>query len=772
MNKDGLFNEEQIIERIFSNNCNRVKTYLNRSKDIVISVKNFNENRWPVRYPFNDLSQTENSDLNREIKENVQQVIKANVIKKSGLKRSGSTVSELTDFSSKLPENQNSFSELRILKLDYSKESTSNLISSLDHSAISKLLDDSFSKSIRHIEKLINRVSDTSSKILVTGDLNAGKSTLINALLKRDVLPIDQQPCTMLFIEVVDASKNNGKEEIHAIPNIDRYNLKDESSYDLLDPSLLEDTVQENSNSYQQIKIYSRDNRGKSSSILNNGVVDVSLIDSPGLNRDSLKTTQLFSRQEEIDVVIFVVNAENHFTLSGQDFLASAGNEKDHIFIVVNRFDAISRKDKCRKLILEQINTLSPRTYEESDNLVHFISAKDFVHKDAEPGSDFSRMEECLRWWTLEQRFKSKLAPAQTYILNLLSELKIIAVENTNIALNVTYNINIALKNGKPFYDKLLTAKNSNCKLSEQIIDDACMKIKNYTSQHLDTIVSNLESYECKVKWNGIFSSWEYAESIFVSMAEHLEYEVRECEKFASSIVSSSINSLCDLDSQRASIENKEDKISTKPLYSSNETRSQIHEALAHVGGISNSLDTFGLGMSDFFDLDWDRFMITGSLGISAGSIAVFASSSSGISYALNILKVSSNLPTKTIRNALIVSAGLLSVCSIFLMLNEADATIRRNLSKRIQKALNQDNFTDSHSSRLTSESNRLIRPFVWQFQTNFLKMVEFEERRRADHLRSRHLSLEAQMFFDDLKAEIMDLSSDVHSISSTDFAR
>ena len=34
-----------------------------------------------------------------------------------------------------------------------------------------------------------------------------------------------------------------------------------------------------------------------------------------------------FSRQEEIDLVVFVVSAENHFTLSAKEFIAAA-NEK------------------------------------------------------------------------------------------------------------------------------------------------------------------------------------------------------------------------------------------------------------------------------------------------------------------------------------------------------------------------------------------------------------------------------------------------------------
>jgi mitofusin len=64
------------------------------------------------------------------------------------------------------------------------------------------------------------------------------------------------------------------------------------------------------------LKIYANDARTTQESLLHNGVVDIALIDSPGLNTDSIKTTAVFARQEEIDVVVFVVSAENHFTLS------------------------------------------------------------------------------------------------------------------------------------------------------------------------------------------------------------------------------------------------------------------------------------------------------------------------------------------------------------------------------------------------------------------------------------------------------------------------
>ena len=40
-----------------------------------------------------------------------------------------------------------------------------------------------------HIEKLVKRINEKSSKILITGDLNSGKSTFVNTLLRRPVVP-------------------------------------------------------------------------------------------------------------------------------------------------------------------------------------------------------------------------------------------------------------------------------------------------------------------------------------------------------------------------------------------------------------------------------------------------------------------------------------------------------------------------------------------------------------------------------------------------------
>ena len=89
-----------------------------------------------------------------------------------------------------------SSSNFNVLRLDlklgshHTSPSAATLVSQLEKSSIANRLDERIATSVNHIDRLRLRVEDTSSKVLVTGpDLNAGKSTFVNALLRREVMP-------------------------------------------------------------------------------------------------------------------------------------------------------------------------------------------------------------------------------------------------------------------------------------------------------------------------------------------------------------------------------------------------------------------------------------------------------------------------------------------------------------------------------------------------------------------------------------------------------
>jgi mitofusin len=476
--------------------------------------------------------------------------------------------------------------EFSVLKIELKMEGLpqTEIVHSLEKSSVASLLDNQINNSIRHLFSLRERIEDTSSKVLVTGDLNAGKSTFCNALLRRKILPEDQQPCTSIFCEVLDARENTGVEEVHAIPHGFVYNRNDESTYQVYPLKQLEDIVIDGER-WSQCKVYIRDIRPVDQSLLNNGVVDIALIDAPGLNNDSLKTTAVFARQEEIDVVVFVVSAANHFTLSAKEFIFNAAREKAYMFMVVNGFDQIRDQKRCQEMILKQVAHLSPATFKESSELVHFVSSNAIPvvqgggpgsggsggsgfggsssdgngknpagddddndsdsGKHGEPGSppkgkgkgkqkeqqqDFDELEASLRRFVLEKRARSKLAPAKTYLMNVLGDLSTLASVNKDVAQNEYDRVTKELQELEPVFEKSKKARSQADEDVATQIESTAQDVYDLTRGTLNSSIAHVAENDLGVEYPGIFGAYNYADDLKVAMLNHITETVRWCE--------------------------------------------------------------------------------------------------------------------------------------------------------------------------------------------------------------------------------------------------
>lgn len=455
--------------------------------------------------------------------------------------------------------------QFSVLKLDLKLGALHQieLVHSLEKSSIAALLDGKISSSINHLLLLRERIEDTSSKVLVTGDLNAGKSTFCNALLRRKVLPEDQQPCTSIFCEVLDARDNAGIEEVHAVHLDAIYNRHDESTYDVFSLSELENIVIDNE-TYMQCKVYIKDVRTIDESLLNNGVVDIALIDAPGLNSDTTKTTAVFARQEEIDVVVFVVSAANHFTQSAKEFIWAAASEKAYIFMVVNGYDLIRDKERCQKMILDQVYGLSPHTFKDSSELVHFVSSNAIPTVSSPPGGpdgggsgsssggggdpsddpkgkgkekekvqDFEKLEQSLRRFVLEKRARSKLAPAKTYLLNILNDVNVLATVNAEVAQSELDRVTQELEEIEPQLESSLKAKASVGDEIDQTIEETCKEVYDHTRDALRSAITQSGEGNLGVPYPGLFYAFDYAEELKEAMLSHIAESVSSCEDYA-----------------------------------------------------------------------------------------------------------------------------------------------------------------------------------------------------------------------------------------------
>lgn len=457
--------------------------------------------------------------------------------------------------------------EFSVLKLDLKLGSLhqAELVHSLEKGSVAALLDGKISSSIKHLLALRSRIEDTASKVLITGDLNAGKSTFCNALLRRKVLPEDQQPCTAIFCEVLDARENAGVEEVHAVHKEATYDRNNESTYDVFALSELENIVVDN-DKYTQCKVYVKDERAIDESLLNNGVVDIALIDAPGLNSDTTKTTAIFARQEEIDVVVFVVSAANHFTQSAKEFIGAAAAEKAYIFMVVNGFDTIRDKQRCQKLVMDQVSHLSPRTAKESAELVHFVSSNAIPTssppggpsgpsgsgsssggggdddpsgddkgkgKDADKIRDFEALEQSLRRFVLEKRSRSKLAPARTYLLNILNDVGTLATVNQDVAKAELERVSRELREIEP---QLESSKKARSEVDEEVvqkIEATCKDVYDDTRFKLNSAIMEAGSADYDVSYPGVFGAFSYADELKDAILSQISAAVSRCEQTA-----------------------------------------------------------------------------------------------------------------------------------------------------------------------------------------------------------------------------------------------
>ncbi|KAI9835368.1 MAG: mitofusin [Sclerophora amabilis] len=693
--------------------------------------------------------------------------------------------------------------EFSILKLDLKLGALSQteLVNSLEKQSIASLLDGKISQSVKHLQALRERIEDTSSKVLVTGDLNAGKSTFCNALLRRKVLPEDQQPCTSIFCEVLDARENGGFEEAHAVHKNAQYVRNDESTYDVYSLPELEKIVVDNEK-YTQAKVYVKDIRTIDESLLNNGVVDISIIDAPGLNMDSLKTTAVFARQEEIDVVVFVVSAANHFTLSAKEFLWNAAHEKAYLFIVVNGFDNIKDKERCQKMILEQVANLSPRTFKESSELVHFVSSnaipvappdggdggsgpsddspkiedddedddedsspgkhgskgeivKKDKGKDKEKVEDFETLEQSLRRFVLEKRARSKLAPAKTYLLNVLDDINRLATFNREVAQSELDRVVRELEDIEPAFEQ---SKKAKAEVSEDLdltIEETCSDIYNHARTTLATTIDRVAEGDLGVPYPGLLYAFQYADDLKAAMLDQISDAVTSCEDHARDRAVQGVSSIKSLGLLHLGDE-----------YSDMSFRSDIlfrrrRDALAR------QVDTT-VEVWDFFDVTGlvhrqEKLAGTGMamtvVGVLGGRMV------GGVGWFDGAIGVARVLGTKGTRR-LIVPGMLVAVLAVTtFVLSSIPNTLPKRLSSKLSASLSSIDYTHLNALRISSEVRKVLRYPADGLRVGLQRSVERLGQRREETGQVKGQSDVMRKYFANLCRESVELKTGVERV-------
>jgi len=655
------------------------------------------------------------------------------------------------------------------LKIGANGASPASLVHQLEKSSIANLLDDRLGNSSAHVAKLRLRIEDTSSKVLVTGDLNAGKSTFVNALLRRYVMPVDQQPCTTAFCEVHDASENKGVEEVHIVQDGSEYNIADESTFTRAGVSDLEAIISENEDgaSSMKIKVYLNDTVAPEESLINNGIVDISLIDAPGLNRDSTKTTAVFARQEEIDVVIFVVSAENHFTLSGKEFLWNASMEKAYVFVVVNKYDGIRDKAKCRRLVLDQIKQLSPRTYENAEELVHFV---DSANSSGSPA--FAGLQAALRTFILEKRGKSKLAPAATYLSHLLADVELLVSANALAAQDEHDAAKDDLARVKPILDKMKAAREIVENGIENIEEDGTKEVLTHTKSALENALARIGQGELAISgslpsYPGPLNVFDYARDVRAALLESIDTVVKQVEDDARVTTTTGVNKVNTLGEEHLPAGSEKNRRVFMPeamfrQLSSKKVRRTSGPVTSGLGlGLAQRSDLLETTFLDIFDAQyvlWDQFAsesspsketeetavtAIGALSVGLGALTMVGGSAMGARGVLEaILRLTDLLNNEKSRKWAAPLIGALVLAGSGYLILDLPHSVPRTVGRRICRellarsggdasgllgaaALDEPAFTDAQAERISRETRKVLRLAGFDLRERFRASLE-----------------------------------------------
>ncbi len=241
-----------------------------------------------------------------------------------------------------------------------------DVLSAVDHATELKL-----EETAARTNEVLDRVENDFFRVAVVGEFKRGKSTLINALLGREVLPADVLPCSATLNRVtygIQPSvtlvfKAKGDEPEHTetigIDELADYVTKLTPESEQRAADIKEAVV------HYPVK-YCRDK--------------ADIIDTPGLNDDESMTDVTMSVLPQVDAAVLVILAQSPFSNYEADFLNRLlSRDLGRVLFVVNRMDSI-RRPKDRQRILQAVSERIERSVKARAAELHGEGTEDYTN--------------------------------------------------------------------------------------------------------------------------------------------------------------------------------------------------------------------------------------------------------------------------------------------------------------------------------------------------------------------------------------------------------
>jgi mitofusin len=488
-----------------------------------------------------------------------------------------------------------------------------------------------------------------------------------------------------------------------------------------------------------------------------------------------------------------VVSAENHFTLSAKEFLWTASNEKAYLFIVVNKYDMIRNKDKCRRVVLEQIKGLSPRTYEDAEDLVHFVDSTGGEGSDT---TAFEEMEAALRSFVLVKRSKSKLQPVETFLLNLLSDIELLASANKLVAESELAQARAELAEAKPVLEKMRSGRDSLEEGLEGVEEDGVGKASTRASKVLADALEQVGSGKPAgglrlPSYPGLLAVWDYARDVRKTLLESLDLSVKMAEDEARLITSQGVAQIKDLGEEHlpAGVERSRRIFMPEAMFSAvrrvgsggkGKNALKTRNSAVVVAGGAHGL---GIGLAarpdmlettvlDLFDVNHQFWVHFGDgesktssedsnpgalsvVGVGLGALTMVGGQAIGVRGVIEgIVRLSDFFGNETTRKWALPVVGAVTIGAVVYVVLELPSSIPRTVGRRIRASVaategeEDKQWEAEHAVRIGRETRKVLRLASWDLRERFRGAMEERSKEVRNAEEGEKRALKAQEWF------------------------
>lgn len=360
------------------------------------------------------------------------------------------------------------------------------------------------------IEQEANKLILDKFRILVIGDFNRGKSTILNVILRRDILPTGSIPTTIVSTFI----KHGEKEEVIVHKKIEEKYSQDTDHLELLSLEKYNKkyTPTKRERDPEALKQLDYTELYCPAKILLEGI---EFIDTGGLNISSEENSKVLSYISQCHAVIFVLGADYQFTKAEKEYLKIFLQTKEKIkrnsyaqntsplkktdrleiatnrpvFYLINKWETLPEEEveEIKDYFIEEFSELFNLTESQANAMwgetifnIHAKTATENLEKGISiKNTGFDKFEEKLRHFVIKKRTFVELHQAAEIAMSVSNKFKaLVDTEGFSNSITLEHRSQDDLKKMQ------LKAFSDNISTQAEIVNAHYQKVIQQLNQH------------------------------------------------------------------------------------------------------------------------------------------------------------------------------------------------------------------------------------------------------------------------------------------------